>query len=263
MSGKLTELLNLNGECSGIVSELYTDTHRYWYVWQWDKNDPSTGAYYLTRAAYDTLKPEMLVQIHFDEARFVGYADDTLYFTDGKFLYGTDKRFENRRNITEAALRYGSYFFGGDSVYFIDEEDRVFRILLSNGETTDLGIRAGALAVTENYLYYTSSEKVVLGKARIYGYAANEVTVTGEHLYRCGRDGSKPEKLFTFDGELSTTRLLGFEAVGNYIWSTYIRWDDPDGDGVFTDGAQYESGSDGRILRIDVTTGETMEFTLE
>lgn len=262
VTGKLTELVNLNGERSGIVSELYTDTHRYWYVWQWDKNDPSTGAYYLTRAAYDNLKTEMLAEISFEEARFVGYAAGTLYFTDGRVLYATDEQFENRRDITEASLRYGSYFFGGDSVYFIDDDDRVFRLLLSTGETTDLGIRAGTLAVTENYLYYTSPEKVALGKARIYGYAADEVIVTGEHIYRCARDGSGSKKIFTFDGELSATRLIGFEAVGNYIWSTYIRWDDPDGDGIFKDGAQYESGSDGKILRIDVTTGETMELTL-
>ena len=261
-SGKLTELIDLNGERGGIVSELYTDTHRYWYVWHWDKNDPSTGAYCLTRAAYDTLKTETLAEISFEEARFVGYADDTLYFTDGRVLYATDERFEKRRDIAEASLRYGSFFFGGDSVYFIDDEDRVFRILLSTGEVSDLGIRAGTMAVTENYLYYTSPEEVVLGKARIYGYAASEVSVTGEHIYRCTRDGSGTEKIFTFDGERSTTRLLGFEAVGNYIWSTYLRWDDPDGDGVFTDGAQYESSDDGKILRIDVTTGETFELSL-
>ena len=201
-------------------------------------------------------------EISFEEARFVGYADDTLYFTDGRVLYVTDEHFENRRDITEASLRYGSYFFGGDSVYFIDDDDRVFRIILATGEVSDLGIRAGTMAVTENHLYYTSPEEVVLGKARIYGYAADEVRVTGEHIYRCARDGSGAEKLFTFDSELSTTRLIGFEAVGNYIWSTYIRWDDPDGDGVFTDGAQYESGSDGKIFRIDVTTGDTVELTL-
>lgn len=262
VTGRLTELIDLNGEGGGIVSELYTDTHRYWYVWQWDKNDPETGAYYLTRTDYDTLKPEMLAEVSFEEARFVGWADGSLYFTDGKILYETDEQFENRRDITEAPLRYGSCFFGGDSVYYIDEDDRVFRLMLSTGETVDLGIRAAALAVTENYLYYTSPEKVVLGKARIYGYAADEVTVTGEHIYRCARDGSGPEKIFTFDGEYSTTRLLGMEAVGNYIWSAYVRWDDPDGDGIFTDGAQYESGRGGRILRIDAATGETCELIL-
>ncbi len=262
VSGKLTELVNLDGVRGGIVSELYTDTHRYWYVWQWDKDDPDTGAYYLTRVAYDSLKTETLAEISFDEARFVGWADDTLYFTDGRVLYATNKQFANRRDIAEANLRYGSCFFGEDSVYYIDDDDCVFRIALSTGETTDLGIRAGTLAVTENYLYYTSPEEVVLGKARIHGYTASEVIVTGEHIYRCARDGSGSEKIFTFDGDLSTTRLLGFETVGNYIWATYLRWDDPDGDGVFTDGAQYESGSDGRILRIDVTTGETMVLSL-
>ena len=261
-SGKLTELVNLNGEGGGIVSELYADTHRYWYVWQWDKENPETGAYFLTRAAYNTLKTEFLAEISFAAARFVGYADDTLYFTDRRVLYSTDERFENRRDITEASLRYDSYFFGGDSVYYIDENDCVFRILLSTGEITDLGIRAGTLAVTENYLYYTSPEEVVLGRARIYGYSADEVRVTGEHIYRCARDGSESERIFTFDGPLSATRLIGFEAVGNYIWSTYIRWDDPDGDGIFTDGAQYESGRDGKIIRIDVMTGETLELTL-
>ncbi len=262
VSGKLTELINLNGEGGGIVSELYTDTHRYWYVWQWDKNDPDTGAYYLTRAAYDTLKTEFLAEISFDEARFVGYADDTLYFTNGRVLYATDKQFENRRDIAEANLRYGSCFFGGDSVYFINDDDRVFRILLTTGEMTDLGIRAETMAVTENYIYYTSPEEVVLGKAQIYGYAADKVIVTGEHIYRCARDGSGSEKIFTFDGELSATRLIGFEVVGNYIWSTYLRWDDPEGDGIFTDGAQYESSDDGRILRIDVTTAEILEISL-
>ena len=260
-SGNLTELMNLNGERGGINCELYTDTHRYWYRYVWN-DDGSDGRYCLYRASYDKLKPELLADVSYEEAMFVGWSGDSLYFTDGKILYATDADFQNRRTIAEGDFTYGRYWFGGDSVYWRDANNRIFRILLSTGETADTGITAETLKITENWIYYTSPEEAVLGKARIYGYAASEVIVTGEHLYRCAHDGSGSEKIFTFDGELSTMRLQSFETVENCIWATYVRWDDPDGDSIFRDGAQYESSHDGRLLRIDVTTGETSELVL-
>ncbi|MBQ8368583.1 MAG: hypothetical protein IJY35_01230 [Clostridia bacterium] len=260
-TGKVTELKNLNGEGGGINSYLYTDTHRYWFDWTWDENSTESGQYVMYRAAYDRLIPETVAEVSYEDAGFVGYADGTLYFTDGRMLYSTDERYENRRDIAEAPLTYGRHWFGGDSVYYADAASRIFRILLETGEITDMGFSAGELVITDSWIYYTSPEAVSLGKNRVYGMLGDEVTVTGEHIYRCAHDGTGTETVFSFDGGLYSTRFRSFTAVGNYLWGTYHRWDDADGDGIYRDGDHYESSDDGHVLRIDVTTGEILELS--
>lgn len=261
-SGKLTEVKKLNGEGGGINSYLYTDTHRYWYDFVWDENSTESGQYLLFRAAYEKPVPEIAAEVSYDEAGFVGYADGMLYFTDGRTLYAADEHMENRRDIAEVPLTYGNHWFGGDSVYYADDNNRIFRILLETGEITDMGFTAGGLEITENWIYYSSPEWVSLGKNRVYGMAGDEVTVTGQHIFRCTHDGSGTETVFSFEGELYSTRFRSFIPVGNYLWGTYHRWDDADGDGIYRDGDHYESSDDARILRIDVMTGEILELSV-
>ena len=51
--------------------------------------------------------------------------------------------------------------------------------------------------------------------------------------------------------------------VGNYLYCSFTRWDDADGDGVFHREDMYFSDDIGcELLRVDLSTGEKLELTI-
>jgi len=194
--------------------------------------------------------------------------EDRLYFCDTEGLFSLDRNGENR--IDHVRFRFSAYdaaMTDGEYIYIRNHEaGEVVRIPLNGGEeeTVAAGIQSN-FCFTERYIYYLSGEKVILGKADIPGYAADEVVLSGGELHRCLHDGSENTVVYTFSGEWAGVRPMNDIVVGNYYYCFYSRWTDADGDGVYEEGdSGYSTAENGKesctILRIDLTTGETTEI---
>jgi hypothetical protein len=74
--------------------------------------------------------------------------------------------------------------------------------------------------------------------------------------------------VYRFEGDTAGIRPVHGIAAGNYYYCTYLWWDDPDGDGIYRDGAdKYSWATNGKsdcdLLRIDLTTGELYRIHIE
>ena len=107
----------------------------------------------------------------------------------------------------------------------------------------------------------------MLGKAEIPGYESGEVILYGEEFRFCSPDGSGDRLVYRFADEYASCRPLETISDGRYLYCYYTWWEDPDGDGVYRDGAsQYSYPGNGHsgcsLLRIDIKTGGIRKITV-
>ena len=173
---------------------------------------------------------------------------------------------------------YTRFSTDGTNLYITEHENKTVRVLpldtgeeLDGGEertlTVDFAEYNYILYPTENWLYYFSGETTVLGKARVGGYASDQVELYGTEFRRCRHDGSDDELVFRFEGEYASFRPIHIAVTGRYLFCTYSWWEDPDGDGVYRDGDNRYSfpvnGHDNcSLLRIDCETGDAKIITI-
>lgn len=274
-SGKTT-VLEVYGDGWGRSNELYTEDYCFTMGGYWDE----AGEVYtncIMRRDLHTGENKPLFEINLEMAVDYSYSHnllfivgDRLYLSDLTSVYsvnfdGGDRRvhFDGRgdwRSMTD-----GTY------MYYCDARGELCRRALDGSGTEErLGVYPYEKTVymTENYIYYRAGEDVVLGKARIKGYASDTVTLEAGELRRCDHDGGNDTLIYTFAGETADIRPIHALVAGNYFYCTYLWWDDPDGDGIYRDGAnQYSWATNGKtdcdILRIDLTTGETYTIHAE
>ncbi len=185
-------------------------------------------------------------------SRPVFVLDERIYFTDGKEIFSLDTDLSDKQTVTEGVFAYDVMCDGEYIYYGVQTEvnlQEIYRMGLDGKDAVPLGIvcRPGALFISEKYLYYKSYETVLF---------AGEISLEGEKIYRAAHDGSGKETVYTFEGDMANYRTRSECYVGNYIYALYERIDE-DGHYLSFDGGRYE------IIRIDMTTGETMIINKE
>lgn len=193
---------------------------------------------------------------------------ERIYFNDGECVFSLDENGGCREVLDniKIPLNSGATATDGEFLYhssFIGDGE-IVRYSLETGEKeilVDKRYTGQRFIMTKDYIYYSDGEDVVLGKAQIRGYASDTVTLSGGELWRCRHDGSGKELVYTYSGKTENIRPFSQTIIGNYLWADYSWWEDPDGDGVYTDGAQkHSTHNDGNasLLRIDLTSGEAL-----
>lgn len=267
-SGQIKLLQNFEDGSCGFSNELYTGEYRFYHDMYYDKeqNDYIPA---IMRMSLDTFETIPFAGIGCELNESYAYSDDLLfilgdriYLTDSRAIYSLDFNGENRVDCVSASMT-GSIYTDGEYIFYENEGELCRRALDGGGEER-LGIYPNGSTryyITEKYIYYISGEDVVLGKANIYGYASDTVTLHGSEFRRCLHDGSGDERVFAFEDAEAGIRPLYWLAAGNYIYCFYTWWTDSDGDGVYEEGDNgYSYSVNGvtacTILRIDVSTGE-------
>lgn len=199
---------------------------------------------------------------------------DRLYFEDGENFFSLDKEGGDRRDLF-AKKSGGRIFTDGEFIYYQEADDftNIWRRGLEGGEA-EIVVRdfysPGTYMLTDEYIYYMKpdGDDVVLGKADIRGYAADEVRITPLVICRSRHDGSGEERLALVTDIEKGLSPLGWIVVGNYFYCEYSYWEDADGDGIFTDGDNKYStmitsgGAVCRLMRVDLTTGDIYIFSI-
>lgn len=188
-----------------------------------------------------------------DSEKLILLGDDGIYSlsTDGK----------SRETILTEIPTSNSYLSDGKNLFY-QKSDTLCTIPLSGGEEKVVAENVYTWKMTENYIYFWTNDEVNLGEIDIKGYLADELILYGSTLMRCKHDGSGLTEVFTFNGDYENARAGSWLAAGNYVYMTYSKWSDTDGDGVFEDGDEFRS--DYRratvLLRLDTATGELIEI---
>ncbi len=193
--------------------------------------------------------------------------DGRFWFNDGKFIFSLDENGKDRINHLEPNLPIAASRIqtDGEWLYHLSpDRNSILRARISDGTTeTVVGeedYSGFPFILTQNYIYYQSGSDITVGKAEIPGYAADEIVLNGEKILRCRHDGSEKELVCVFEGTLRPTQWI---VVGNYLYCSFTRWDDADGDGVFHREDMYFSDDIGcELLRVDLSTGEKLELTI-
>ncbi len=274
IKNKVTVLEAFENGSTGFGKEIYTDDYRFYHGMFYDANrDEHIPAIMRMKLSDGKTEPfagidSKMIEGGYDYTDDVLFTiDDRLYLTDSKTLYSVDFHGKNRINHLDGYIN-GECYTDGEYVYY-QSSDEICRRSLSGGDEEGLGITpysGTGYMLTENYIYYMSGAPVTLGKAQIYGYNSDTVTLEGGEFWRCKHDGSENELIYKFSGDTESYRPRHWIVVGNYIYASYYWWTDADGDGIFEEGDNHESypvnGSTlHRILRIDVNTGE--EYFIE
>lgn len=188
-----------------------------------------------------------------DSEKLILLGDDGIYSLsmDGK----------SRETILTEIPTSNSYLSDGKNLFY-QKSDTLCTIPLSGGEEKVVAENVYTWNMTENYIYFWTNDEVNLGEIDIKGYLANELILYGSTLMRCKHNGSGLTEVFTFNGDYENARAGSWLAAGNYVYMTYSKWSDTDGDGVFEDGDEFRS--DYRratvLLRLDTATGELIEI---
>ncbi len=185
-------------------------------------------------------------------SRPVFVLDERIYFTDSKSIFSLDNKLEDKKTVAEGIFAYDVISDGEYIYYGVQTEvnlQEIYRMTLDGKDAVSIGIfcRPGELFMSENYLYYKSHEEIPLG---------GDIALEGKHIYRARHDGSEKQTVYTFDGETENCRTRSECYVGNYIYALY-EYVSEDGHYLSFDEGRYE------LLRIDMTTGETMIINKE
>jgi len=133
---------------------------------------------------------------------------------------------------------------------------------LDGSNLTDLGIptQVNQWMITQNYIYYQRAIPEMLLPAPD---GSGAYTVATDAIMRCDFNGENHEEIFVFnhpDGEEPPhyRTFIYMQPVGNYIYTTEYGMIDENRNGKCDADEQYRytSGTNMRIIRIDITTGE-------
>jgi len=240
-------------------NEFYSGDYRFY---QSSRYDEETDSYVSSNLRMDmTTNKKTVVTENPDTMLFI--IGERLYLTDSAVIYSVDFDGGDRVDCVTGRFARRQILTDGEYVYY-KADGELCRMSLSGGDEEPLGVYPNEsynYYLTENYIYYISGDEVVLGKAKIRGYASDIVTLEGGEFWRCAYDGSNNELVYKFEGDTAGFRPLYTTVAGNYIYCMYTWWTDADSDGVYVDGDNgYSFPVNGStactIMRIDVTTGE-------
>ena len=273
-SGKTQTLVDY-GDTYGRNSECYTEDYCFTLGGYWDE----AGENYITcvmRRDLHTLVSVPLFEVDQKMADDYSYSYNVLFIV-GDRLYLSDQRCVFSVNFDGGDRRV--HFEGrgdwksrtdGTYMYYCSAEGELCRRALADGAEQRLGIYPSgrSFLLTEDFICYRAGESVTIGKARIRGYASDTVTLDAGELRVCDLDGGNDRLVYRFEGETATVRPMHGVVIGNYYYCTYHWWEDPDGDGIYRDGAdKYSWATNGKsdcdLLRIDLTTGELYRIHVE
>ena len=197
---------------------------------------------------------------------------DRLYLEDGKCFFSLDKDGGDRKDLFAKKDEGGYMYTDGEYVYYReDDRSSIIRRSLDGGEPETVVTGAYTyqyFMLTDEYIYYMKpdGDDVVLGKADIRGYAADEVVITPLVICRSRHDGSGEERLASVTDIEKGLSPIGWIVVGNYLYCEYSYWEDADGDGIFTYGDnKYSTMSDTvcKLMRVDLSTGDRYIFNIK
>ena len=271
-SGKTQTLVDY-GDTYGRSSEIYTEDYCFTLGGYWDEAKENYTTCVMRRDLR-TLLSEPLFEVDQEMADDYSYTYNLLFIV-GDRLYLSDKTCVFSVNFDGGDRRV--HFEGrgdwqsrtdGTYMYYCDAEGELCRRALDGGAEERLGVYPKSFLLTEDYICYRAGESVTIGKARIRGYASDTVTLEAGEIRVCDLDGGNDRLVYRFEGETASIRPITGIAAGNYYYCTYHWWEDPDGDGIYRDGAdKYSWATNGKadcdLLRIDLTTGELYRIHVE
>lgn len=273
-SGKTQTLVDF-GDTYGRSNECFTEDYCFTLGGYWDE----AGENYITcvmRRDLHTLISVPLFEVDQEMGEDYSYTYNVLFIV-GDRLYLSDQRCVFSVNFDGGDRRV--HFEGrgdwrsrtdGTYMYYCNTEGELCRRALVDGAEQRLGVYPyeKSFLLTEDFICYRAGESVTIGKARIRGYASDTVTLDAGELRVCDLDGGNDRLVYRFEGETATIRPMHGVVIGNYYYCTYHWWEDPDGDGIYRDGAdKYSWATNGKsdcdLLRIDLTTGELTRIHVE
>ena len=271
-SGK-TQVMADYGDTFARSNEFFTEDYCFTLGGYWDEaRENYTNC--VMRYDLNTLVGKPLFEIDQEMAEDYSYTynilfivGDRLYLSDQTCVFsvnfdGGDRKvhFEGRGNWLSRT--------DGTYMYYCNTEGELCRRTLTDGTEEHLGVYPSSFLLTDDYICYRTGESVTLGKAIIRGYASDTVTLEAGEIRVCNLDGTNDRLVYRFEGDTAGIRPVHGIAAGNYYYCTYLWWDDPDGDGIYRDGAnKYSWATNGKtdcdLLRIDLTTGELYRIHIE
>jgi hypothetical protein len=196
--------------------------------------------------------------------------NNRIYFSDGCSIFSTNYDGNDYQTLLngkfDIAYTDGQYIYYrsklNDTSQFSQSKDvyTVHRVDFNGKNDIDLNLCTKNFAVTGKYIYYIAYDEEIIGKNGIKGRSGENIVLSGSEIRRCNHDGSDNICVFRFDGDMVNYRLSVFPltVIGNYIYSSYEKWTDINGDGIFVEGELYNS-TDRKtynIMRIDVNSGD-------
>jgi hypothetical protein len=196
--------------------------------------------------------------------------NNRIYFSDGRSIFSTDYAGNDYQTLING--KFDIAYTDGQSIYyrsklndttqFSQSKDvyTVHRVDFNGKNDIDLNLCTKNFAITEKFIYYIAYDEQIIGKNGIKGRSGENIVLTGSEIRRCNHDGSDNICVFRFEGDMANCQLSDFPltVIGNYIYSSYEKWTDINGDGTFVDGELYNSidRKTYNIMRIDVNLGD-------
>lgn len=265
-NAKLTVIESYDSMSSmDYLSQLFYKNYRYYYDYVYDESIDK-HIFKMCRLNIDTGEISFIGgdnNIDAATERFVFALEDRIYFTDGKSLYS--KNIDNAdKKLHCTGEFYENINTDGKNVYFDLQNDNGGRDVyvltdINDYASAKLIIKGcGAWYLTQNYIYYCDTEKRVIGKSNLSGYAKDEVVLSGKRIRRCDHNGETDEVIFTYEDEYANYQISSMLILDNYIYGEYYYYDDSDGDGILQDTDTHHSNIKGdySIMRIDVSSGD-------
>lgn len=257
------------------IIQLFVDNYSFYYdnIYNEDIDD-----WVFSVCRWDMEKNEIIViggeeNVHNQDAEypdvmacaFLFAINSRIYFTDSKTIYSTDVNYENKiDHVTGSFLldvyTDGEYIYYGVPVEKGSYVQSLHRMDFDGNNDIELGVVSEQrnVKLTSNYIYYKKYDEIEIGKADVRWYGSDTVTLNSSEIWRCNHDGTNHELIYKFEGDMANYRLISEIYVGNYIYASYIWYEDADNDGIFEEGDQHHGFSENecKIMRIDITTGE-------
>ena len=261
-----------------FIPEAYVGNYRFYVSSDRGEDGEWTGGV----VRMDLLSGEKDMIFEGQQGLFLLVREDRIYMADGETLFSFDGTADDPAGTRRTERTdMPPYTFtvlpltDGDRFYYplYEDGDGAVRVIpLDTGRQEvsfplPLASGWGKLFPADGGFCYFSGANTVLGKAEIPGYESGEVILYGEEFRFCRPDGSGDRLVYRFADEYASCRPLETISDGRYLYCYYTWWEDPDGDGVYRDGAgRYSFPGNGHsgcsLLRIDIKTGEIRKITV-
>lgn len=255
-------LQELNGDINynRLVSDLYTDTHYYYFDLVEPEKESDSISITLMRKNLKTDEIETVKELGAQAYFLITYIDGKIYWYDPvlqKFMYS-----ENEDDLSDAVEFFSApdviapTYSDGYIIYSVHEDmanraNDIWIYSMDSGEAKNLAHATDILyIITEKYIYYMNeTQKVKIG---VHPRTGEDVYMMDSSIWRVNRNTGAKEKMFRL-GDIAPGNVIdNFYVSGNYIYAIYST---PNSDNNDVISSVYAPGG-GHILRINITTKE-------
>ncbi|MDD2267971.1 MAG: hypothetical protein PHY15_00300 [Eubacteriales bacterium] len=238
---------------SRLVSDLYTDTHYYYFDLADPENEGDNIEITLMRTNLLTDEVEAVKKLGTQSYFLITYLDGKIYWYDPileKFMYSEN---EDLSDPVEFFSIYGAMspvYSNGSIIYFIYDKLDIYSYDLESGENRLLAEPNNTrYFITDNYIYYSDElQSIKLDPEPLRGEV---ISIADNAIWRVNRKTGEKEKVFRLSDVAPKNVISDFYVSGNYIYAIYIF---PNSD--YNGTVSSEDFSVRQLLRINITTKE-------